>query len=198
MIPWDWSTSQNILLQGLTYQSTRLRSTVKGQSWMGDRTVLLRPEGRGIDLTNWYKYQQYTVIHHTDPDDGDWDLWSTVFISTLIQLITCQNFTAFIHCESFKSYTWILLTYTLRWKSRLKSEWGLMGFIEFSWVLEMQTVNQLLAGISLAMKHLSNVNTKDVSSKCFFLRLKHEVWFSWQKIYSYYQLRSQCYLMCMN
>lgn len=50
-----------------------------------------------------------------------------------------------------------------------------MGFIEFSWVLEMQTVNQLLAGISLAMKHLSNVNTKDVSSKCFFLRLKHEV-----------------------
>jgi hypothetical protein len=39
-----------------------------------------------------------------------------------------------------------------------------MGFIDFSWILEMQTVNQLLAGISLATKHLSNVNTEDVSS----------------------------------
>jgi hypothetical protein len=27
--------------------------------------------GKGIDLTNWYKYQQYTVIHHIGPDDGD-------------------------------------------------------------------------------------------------------------------------------
>jgi hypothetical protein len=35
--------------------------------------------------------------------------------------------------------------------------------------LEMQIVNQLLAGILSATKHLSNVNTEDVLSKCFFL-----------------------------
>jgi hypothetical protein len=31
-------------------------------------------------LTNWYKYQQYTVIHHIGPDDGDrGDLWNVGF-----------------------------------------------------------------------------------------------------------------------
>jgi hypothetical protein len=38
-----------------------------------DSALLLRntPIGRGIDLTNWYKYQGHTDIHHIDPDDGD-------------------------------------------------------------------------------------------------------------------------------
>jgi hypothetical protein len=29
------------------------------------------PIGRGTDLTDWYIYQQHTVIHHIDPDAGD-------------------------------------------------------------------------------------------------------------------------------
>jgi hypothetical protein len=47
-----------------------------------------------------------------------------------------------------------------------------MGFIEFSWILVLHIVNQLLAGISSATKYLSNVNTEEVQSKCSFLFLR--------------------------
>jgi hypothetical protein len=45
-----------------------LSNTVKGYSRMGDRTVWLRPPmhdtpiGRGIDLTDWYRYQRSFII----------------------------------------------------------------------------------------------------------------------------------------
>jgi hypothetical protein len=37
-----------------------------------------------------------------------------------------------------------------------------MGLNDFSWILELQIVSQLLAGISMATKHLSNVNNEDI------------------------------------
>jgi hypothetical protein len=54
---------------------------------MGDHTVLtppsyciITPTGRGINLTKWYIYQRYMIIHHTDPDDGGQaDLWNVGF-----------------------------------------------------------------------------------------------------------------------
>jgi hypothetical protein len=43
-------------------------------------------------------------IPPTDPDDGDRGLWNTVFNPTVAWLIT-QEFSAFIHHESFISHT---------------------------------------------------------------------------------------------
>jgi hypothetical protein len=38
------------------------------------------PIGSGIDLTNYYKYQRYVVIHHINSDDGARDnLWNVDF-----------------------------------------------------------------------------------------------------------------------
>jgi hypothetical protein len=38
-----------------------------------DFTILMHSKsiGRGIDLTNWYKYQLHAVILHIHPEDGD-------------------------------------------------------------------------------------------------------------------------------
>jgi hypothetical protein len=38
-----------------------------------DSALLLHstPKGRGINLKNWYSYQQHMAIHHVNPDTGD-------------------------------------------------------------------------------------------------------------------------------
>jgi hypothetical protein len=72
-----------------------------------DSALLLynTPIGRGIDLTNWYKYQRRmsfttsTLMMETEEISE-----TLVFSSTLTRLIAREGCVTFIRCESIKSY----------------------------------------------------------------------------------------------
>jgi hypothetical protein len=70
---------------------------------------------------------------------------------------------------------------------------------EENMILEMIIVNQLLVGNSSPSKRLSNVNTEDISSKCFSLYSKTVKFDSHDEdITKLLLVCSQCYLTCPN
>jgi hypothetical protein len=129
-----------------------------------DPALLLRntPIGRGIDLTDWYKHQRYTVIHHIDPDDGNLgDLWNVGFYFCIDRLIAQVNLVQ-------KCVSWLVSNpvHSSRFTEQIRKPRRCRGIIlKFSfWWLRKTALSSVMrnnyAGIGHKLSHM----TQDVET----------------------------------